>query len=505
MTDFRIDAKLVQRTLVTLAAVGAYRLVQQIVTVPGFDQSVTAEFFGDSPEPTGLPEGGGARFVSLPTVASGTMTIGTYIGASAIVLFFSGFVPFLKRLREGGAATQTRLQGIIVAVTLFLAAAQALQTAFFLEGIHGTVSSLPAVPDPGWTFRAGVVLTLAAAALLVLWLAHLVTARGLGNGVVLLLAADILVQWPAALQAQWDALRTVPDPLHQGLRVPLFILAVLILAVILVTARRKVELERIPGTGADSGPAPALPLRINPVGTMPVLGAQSLLSFGTLAFSANYMHDLSPVSGIAFCLLVALHAYLTAAITFHPGEAVERLRRYGFRLREASSPEDAARHLRSTLHRVMVPGILGLCALGFTPWIAVSGLGLHLQLGSLFGIELLVLAAVGLHLVAQARSSRALAGGDQVAVLAAETRFELGLAADVLRRAGIASQPRDNRVISATGTLAFWEVSRPRWPSLTIYRHLGGGDAVLLVDSAQSERASQVLRERGLPVQCADH
>ena len=153
--------------------------------------------------------------------------------------------------------------------------------------------------DPGW------LLTLAAAAMLVLWLAHLVTARGLGNGVVLLLTTDILAQWPAAVQAQWHALRAIPDPLHQGLRVPLFILAVLVLAIILVTARRKVELERIAGGRADIGPAPVLPLRINPVGTMPVLVAQSLLGFGTLAFSTNYMNDLSPVSGIAFCLLVA--------------------------------------------------------------------------------------------------------------------------------------------------------------------------------------------------------
>ena len=146
----------------------------------------------------------------------------------------------------------------------------------------------------------------------------------------------------------------------------------------------------------------------------------------------------------------------------------------------------------------MVPGIVGICALGFAPWVAVSGLGIHPHLGTLFGIEWLVLTAVGLHLVAQARSSYAGAGADQVAVMAAETRFELDLAADILRRQGIASRPLDNRVISATGTFAFWEVSRPRWPSWTIYRHLGGGDAVLLVDRADSERARRVLGENGM-------
>ena len=67
------------------------------------------------------------------------------------------------------------------------------------------MSGLPAVPDPGWAFRAGAVVTLAAAALLVLWLARQVTARGLGNGVVVLLTADILGRWYSAAPAQWRA------------------------------------------------------------------------------------------------------------------------------------------------------------------------------------------------------------------------------------------------------------------------------------------------------------
>ena len=483
MTDFRVDARFVQRAVVTLAAVGAYRLVQQVVTVPGIDRSVVAEFFGGSQVPTGLP--GVALDLILPN----------YIGTSVMVLLLSAVVPHLKRLREGGAPEQTRLQCIIVAVTLCLSAAHALQTAFFLEGIHGPVSTLPAVPNLGWAFRAGVVLTLTAAAMLVLWLAHLVTARGLGNGIVLLLASDILAQLPFAFQAQWSALRGLPDPLHQGLRVSLFILAVLVLAVILVTAQRKVELERIAGAGGG-GQAPALPLRINPVGVLPVLLTQGWLHFGAFALSPDPLLDLSPFSGIAFCLLVALLAYLYAAVTFHPRDVVERLQRYGFRLRAASSPEDAARRLRATLHRVMVPGIVGLCALGFAPWIAANWLEIP-PAGTLFGMGWLVLAAVGLHLVEQARISYAGPEADLAAVMAAETRFELDLAADVLRRAGIVSRPRDNRVISATGTLAFWEASRPRWPSWTIYRPLGGGDAVLLVDQADAGRARDALRQAG--------
>ena len=383
---------------------------------------------------------------------------------------------------------------VIAAVTALLAAGHGLATALYLEGLHGPLSGLPAVPAPGWAFRAGAVLTLTAAALLILWLARQVTARGLGNGVVLLLAADILGRWYSAAPVQWRAWSGAVDPVHQGLQAALFLLALLVLAVILLTARRLVPLERAAGAaGAETGAAPSLPLRINPAGALPVVAAPVWLFF-----SFDSAVDPSLVAAIATCLFVALAAHLYAVEVFHPRDAAERLGRLGFRIAEAASPEDATRRLRAALHRVMVPGTLGLCVLALAPWIAGSGLGLHPDWSGMCGLDVLVLAGVGMHLRQQVRSRRSLAGREAVAVMAAETRFELDLAADVLRRAGIDSRIRDDRVIAATGTLALWEASRPRWPSLTVYPYLGGGQALLLVDAAETGAAEGVLRERGL-------
>ncbi|MCY3735841.1 MAG: hypothetical protein OXG13_05535 [Gemmatimonadaceae bacterium] len=487
-------AGLLRPAAVTLIAAGLYRLLQQLLTAPGLDLSVLAEFFGGGGGPPGLP-GGPMQLVTpwMPHAASGTAAIGTYVSASVLVVLLSGVIPSLRRLREAGVSNQAGFQWVIAATTALLAAAHGLGAALYLEGIDGPISGLPAVPAPGWAFRAGTMLTLAAAALLILWLARQVTARGLGNGVVVLLAADILDRWYSAAPDQWRAWAAAIDPVHQGLRAGLFLLALLVLAILLLTARRLVPLERTSGpAAAEAGEAPSLSLRINPCGALPVVAAPVWLVAGF-----HPVEGPSLVSAIALCLLVALAAHLYAVEVYHPRDTVERLGRLGFRFAEAGSPEDAVRRLRATLHRAMVPGTLGLCVVALAPWIAGSGLDLPPGWSSMCGLDALVLAAAGLHLRQQVRSRRSLAGREVAPVLAAETRFELDLAADVLRRAGIDSRVRDDRAIAATGTLALWEVSRPRWPILTVYPHLGGGQALLLVDAAEAEAAEGLLREAG--------
>lgn len=491
----RINAGLPGAAAVTLLAAGFYLLLQQLVTVPGLDPSALAEFYGRSGGPPGLPDGGPVDVGTLwiPHADSGTAAIGTYVNASILVVLLSGLIPSLRRLREAGVSNQAGFQRVIAAATAGLAAAHGLGTALYLEGLHGPVSGLPAVPAPGWAFRAGTMLTLAAAALLVLWLARQVTARGLGNGVVMLLAADILYRWYLAAPDQWRAWSAALDPVHQGLRAALFLLALLVLAVILLEARRPVPLERSSGTaGEETGEAPSLPLRINPAGALPAAAAPVWLFFG-LDPSAGP----SLAAAVAICLAVALAAHVYAVEVFHPRDAVERLGRLGFRLAEAGSPEGSAGRLRALQQRVMVPGTLGLCALALAPWIADGWLGLNPDWSRTCGLDALVLAAVGLHLRQRARSRRALAGREVAPALVAETRFELELAADLLRRAGIDSRIRDDRAFAAAGTLALWEASRPLWPSLTVYPHLGGGQAQLLVDAAEAEAAEGVLREAG--------
>ena len=144
-------AGLLRAAAVTLLAAGVYRLLQQLITVPGLDLSVLAEFYAGSGVPPGLPAGVPVELVSpwMPHAVSGTAAIGTYVSASVLVVLLSGPIPFLRRLREAGPTSQAGFQWVIAAATALLAAAHGFGTALYLEEASGPVSGLPAVAAPG--------------------------------------------------------------------------------------------------------------------------------------------------------------------------------------------------------------------------------------------------------------------------------------------------------------------------------------------------------------------
>ena len=130
-------AGLLRAASVTLAAAGIYRLLQQLVTAPGLDPSVLAEYGPDLP--AGLPGGGTVHLVApwMPHAVSGTAAIGTYVSASVVVLLLSGLIPSLRRLRDSGPSNQAGFQRVIASATALLAAAHGLGTALYLEEISG--------------------------------------------------------------------------------------------------------------------------------------------------------------------------------------------------------------------------------------------------------------------------------------------------------------------------------------------------------------------------------
>ena len=359
-----------------------------------------------------------------------------------------------------------------------------------------STAPLPGCPRsrlPGGPSARGTMLTFSAAALLILWLARQVTSRGLGNGVVVLLVTDILGRWYTAAPAQWLDWSGAGDPLYQGLRAALFLLALLVLAVILLTARR----PRAPGTRrrrrgrgrSGSGPASADQSRRGPARDGgPGVALRRILS--DRRSLPGLRHRPLPARG-AGRPPVRGRGLPSARHRRAPGAT--RVPRLGSRFPRRRCPPSARR--AATGHgtrrsRTLRPGT-GAMDRRQRDWASTRN-----------GAS----CAVSTRSSSQPRActcgSRSAAGGPSPATRLqrcwlpkpgwSSTSPPTSCAAPASD-----SRIRDDRVIAATGTLALWEASRPRWPSLTVYPHLGGGQALLLVDAAEAEAAEGVLRERG--------
>lgn len=166
---------------ITLIGIAAYRLVSHL-PLPGIDQTVLLEFFSGSP--SGLLAAGGFTRASVLSLG-----IHPYLTATVIVLLLSGIMPRLRRLRDGGPELRPRMDRLIYALTAVICLAQAWSEV--LEGIRGPVTGQPLVPGSGLGFRLPALFTITAATMGLAWVMELMTRRGVGNGVALIIFADI--------------------------------------------------------------------------------------------------------------------------------------------------------------------------------------------------------------------------------------------------------------------------------------------------------------------------
>ncbi len=162
-----------------------------------------------------------------------------------------------------------------------------------------------------------------------------------------------------------------------------------------------------------------------------------------------------------------------------------------------------ADYIDGTLKRMILPGAIFLCGIAVAPSVIANWLRVEPRLSDFFGPSLLITSAICLDTVQQIRVHLKLHGkneGDDdqritewAPVFTGETRIEGEMVRGILYDAEIDSIVFSNRVISAAGTLALWEASRPTFPSLTIHRRLGEGQVAVLVPSGLVEKAQKVL------------
>jgi preprotein translocase subunit SecY len=415
LSAFAKASELKSRIWFTLGALVVYRLGTYI-PLPGIDPSILNQIFSQN--------AGGilGMFNMFSGGALGRMTIFAlaimpYISASIIIQLLTAVSPSLENLKKEGASGQKKLNQYTRYGTVLLAAVQAYGIAVGLEGMRAGTQS--AVMDPGLFFRLTTVVTLTGGTVFLMWLGEQITARGIGNGISLIIMAGIVANLPHALASTLELGRT-------GALSTAFIVGFLILAVGVVTfivfmerAHRRILIQypkRQVGNKMFGGDASHLPLKINSSGVIPPIFASSLLllpttianfaangqgTSGWLATISAYLAGGTPLFLGLYGVLIVFFTFFYTAIVFNPTETADNLRKYGGFIPGIRPGKNTADYLDYVLTRLTVVGAAYLAAVCLLPQFLISEYAVPFYFG---GTSLLIVVSVTMDTVAQIQS-----------------------------------------------------------------------------------------------------
>ncbi|MBP2228044.1 preprotein translocase subunit SecY [Azospirillum agricola] len=410
---FSKATELKKRIWFTLAALIVYRLGTYI-PIPGIDPQVLQDVFKQ--------QGGGilGMFDMLAGGALSRMTIFAlnimpYISASIIVQLLTAVSPQLEAMKKEGESGRKKLNQYTRFGTVALATVQAYGLAVGIEAMRG--SSGAAVLDPGLFFRIATVITLVGGTMFLMWLGEQITARGIGNGISLIIFAGIVAELPRALVNTLELGR-------QGALSTIFIIIMLLMAVGVVffivfmeRAQRRLLVQypkRQVGNRVFGGEASHLPLKLNTAGVIPPIFASSLLLLPLTAVGfaggegpewlqavSRYLAHGTPLYMALYAAMIVFFCFFYTAIVFNPGETADNLRKYGGFIPGIRPGKNTADHIDYVLTRLTVIGSAYLVAVCLLPEILISQHSVPFYFG---GTSLLIVVTVTMDTVAQIHS-----------------------------------------------------------------------------------------------------
>ncbi|WGF88628.1 preprotein translocase subunit SecY [Marinivivus vitaminiproducens] len=411
---FSKATELKKRLWFALGALIVYR-IGTYVPLPGIDPRAMAALFqqqsGGIMGMFNMFAGGALERMSI--FALGILP---YISASIIIQLMTAVSPQLEAIKKEGEAGRKRLNQYTRYLTVLLATFQSYGLAVGLEAMQGPAGS--AVIDPGLFFRITTVITIVGGTLFLMWLGEQITARGIGNGISLIIFTGIVAQLPNALAATLELGRT--GAISGFLIVFLLIMAVVVIAfiVFMERAQRRIPVQypkRQQGNRMYGGETTHLPLKINVAGVIPPIFASSLLllpttlaSFGAGSDPTGWLAQIAAMLGHGQPLFLALYVALIiffcffyTAIVFNPQETADNLRKYGGYVLGYRPGQKTAEYLDYVLTRLTAVGAIYIAAVCMLPEILISQYSVPFYFG---GTSLLIVVSVTMDTVAQIQS-----------------------------------------------------------------------------------------------------
>ncbi len=340
--------------------------------------------------------------------------LGPYITAVIILQLLTMIFPQLEKIykEEGEAGRQKFNQyGRILTVPLAILQGYAMLALFQRQNVISHLSPIALLTSLS---------TIAAGTVLLMWLGELITEKGIGNGVSLLIFAGIIARFPSDIRQMaitWDPTRIPSYLLFFAMS-----LAIIAGVVLINEARRNVPIsyaKRVRGMKMYGGVSTYLPMNVNPAGVMPIIFALSILLFpgmiaNFLAGSAGIIGAIAKntadflknvwVHGSLYFILVALFTYFYTAVTFNPKSISENLQKMGGFVPGIRPGESTANFIQYILNRVLLIGALFLGTIAVMPSIAGGITGVMVFSFLIGGTSLLIVVSVVLETMRQIKA-----------------------------------------------------------------------------------------------------
>jgi preprotein translocase subunit SecY len=388
----------------TAAMLALYRLGAYI-PAPGVDVNAVKEIqsnFGGSNILGFLNLFSGGSLSRLSLFALGIMP---YITASIILQLLTVVVPSLEKLQKEGEVGQQKITQYTRYLTVGLAFGQSLGYVFLFRSFQSQAGT-SVVGTLTFTKTFLIVICLTAGCTLLMWLGELITQRGIGNGISLMIFASIASSIPNGITKWWES----PDQVFVVM-MPFIALAVIVAIVFVQEGQRRIPVQyakRVVGRKMTSGGSTYLPLRVNMAGVIPVIFAASIMAFpptvgqllntpAALDFAAFFSpNSWAYVVGEIFFIIVFTYFY--TAVTFNPVDQADNLKKYGGFIPGVRPGRPTAEYLDRILSRLTFPGALYLGAVAALPTILISQTSANFFFG---GTSILIVIGVALDTVKQ--------------------------------------------------------------------------------------------------------
>ena len=398
-----------QRIWFTIGLLIIYRLGTYI-PVPGIDGGALRNFMEQAQSGIGgiLSMFTGGALGRMGVFALGIMP---YISASIIVQLLAAMVPSLEQLKKEGEQGRKKINQYTRYATVALAFFQAYGLAVSLEA--GNLAH-----DPGLFFRVGVVITLVGGTMFLMWVGEQITARGIGNGISLIIYVGILAEIPAHIaqflaQGRSGAIST---PVVLGIIA--LVVVVMAFVVFMERALRKIRIQyprRQVGMKVYDGQSSHLPIKVNPAGVIPAIFASSLLLLPTTiaTFSGDqtgpimstilaYFGPGQPLYLLFFTSMIVFFAYFyTANVAFKSDDVAENLKNQGGFIPGIRPGAKTVDYLDYVVNRVLVIGSLYLALVCLLPEVVRDWFSVPFYFG---GTSVLIIVSVTMDTINQIQS-----------------------------------------------------------------------------------------------------